>query len=251
LLLAAAWHGATASRLRVAAASGAIVALAFLCTTPWLVRNYLVLGGWVPLRSNFGMELLLGNNPDATGTTFGTYPNDPNSLIFRHHPYVNKGEQAHYKELGELAYYKEKQQQALQWIGEHPVQFVGLTVRRFRWYWFPSSSMWPTWAPFREATALSYWPFGLGCLLGVASLVRQRHPHRWFVVAAVFGPSLAYMVTHVDPRYRYPTLALSALIACHYALPAMTALGQALVGAVAKTRAAWFAPRLPVLGRKF
>jgi hypothetical protein len=244
LLLAAAWWRPSAGRLRVTVASGAILALALLCLTPWLVRNYIELGGFVPVRSNFGMEFLIGNNPEANGTTFGTFPDDTHSLIFKNHPYPNKLEQAHYKEIGELAYYKEKQQLALRWIGEHPLQFLGLTVLRFRWYWFPISSMWPSWTPLRVATALSYWPFGLGCLLGVASLVRGRHPYRWFVVAAVFGPSLAYMATHVDPRYRYPTFALSVLVTCHYTLPALAALGRFPAGVLLRTRAAWSVPRL-------
>ena len=37
-------------------------AIAILCCVPWTVRNYLVFHELVPLRSNLGMELYVGNN---------------------------------------------------------------------------------------------------------------------------------------------------------------------------------------------
>ena len=36
-----------------------------LCCLPWTVRNYRVLHAFVPLRSVLGLQLWVGNNPDA------------------------------------------------------------------------------------------------------------------------------------------------------------------------------------------
>ena len=41
-----------------------------LIIAPWTIRNYAVLGGFVPVKSQFGFTLWVGNNPYATGTTF-------------------------------------------------------------------------------------------------------------------------------------------------------------------------------------
>ena len=34
---------------------------------PWTIRNYRVFGKFIVLRSNFGLELWLGNNPERYG----------------------------------------------------------------------------------------------------------------------------------------------------------------------------------------
>ena len=37
--------------------------IGFVCVLPWMIRNYVVLSGFVPIRSNFGLELAVGNRP--------------------------------------------------------------------------------------------------------------------------------------------------------------------------------------------
>src|SRR4029077_4624414 len=39
-----------------------------ICLIPWTVRNYRAFGKVIVLRSNFGLELWLGNNPNVTDT---------------------------------------------------------------------------------------------------------------------------------------------------------------------------------------
>ena len=36
-----------------------------LVLAPWTIRNYLLLGGLVPLTTNVGVNLYIGNNPNA------------------------------------------------------------------------------------------------------------------------------------------------------------------------------------------
>jgi 4-amino-4-deoxy-L-arabinose transferase-like glycosyltransferase len=49
------------------AAASAVIFVA--CIAPWSVRNYLVFHQFIPLRSNFGLELWLGNNSSGYDTS--------------------------------------------------------------------------------------------------------------------------------------------------------------------------------------
>src|SRR5262249_8486901 len=40
---------------------------------------------------------------------------------------------------------------------------------------------------------------------------------RWHYSAALIAPSLSYLITHVDLRYRYPTVPLGAFVSCQLA----------------------------------
>lgn len=111
--------------------------------SPWLVRNRLVFGRWVFLRSNFGFELALGNYHDSNGRGWGGG-----------HPSGNPKEFQKYVKMGEIAYNDARQREALEFIKEYPGEFMSLNAKRFvyfwdgsamdyfspsAWYWFPSS----------------------------------------------------------------------------------------------------------------
>ena len=46
----------------------------------------------MPLRSNFGLELALGNNPWANGKSYDTSWDDPNCMNRRIHPFGSREE---------------------------------------------------------------------------------------------------------------------------------------------------------------
>jgi hypothetical protein len=105
--------------------------IAILMVSPWTVRNYYALGGFIPIRSNFGLELWIGNNPEATGHTHITpNPDIPDSPFSRLHPYLSPNEQTRLARLGELNYMKEKQKLTLDWIQHNPNRFLILTLKR-------------------------------------------------------------------------------------------------------------------------
>ena len=62
-----------------------------LACTPWTVRNYFALHAFVPLRSNFGLELWRFNNPGPP-----------------YHPARDAIELRKYIQMGEVAYMREK-----------------------------------------------------------------------------------------------------------------------------------------------
>lgn len=199
-------------RRRILLGSGILAVVSLLIVSPWIWRNYIVLGGFVPLRSNFGLELYDGNNALATGKTYVPSNHDHDNPMRLMHPIFGGAELAHLKDVGELRYMKEKQQRALEWIAENPAGFAWLTGERFRLFWFPPAEMWEPNNSGRAFKSLVFTLLGLGTFGGIVCLCWTGHPQRWLFAAAVLGPTLVYLITHVDTRYRYPVFALSALL---------------------------------------
>jgi hypothetical protein len=176
---------------------------------PWIYRNYRVLGGVVPMRSNFGLELYIGNHDHADGHTFEE-PRDPQHGFETRHPLFSAKEQVRYKELGELNYHRDRRDAALAWIGEHPAHFAWLTGVRFCQYWFPTVGR-------DMSLARSLW-FGflsIGSVVALVLMYWERHPFRWHYLAMLIGPSLPFMITHVSPRYRFFTIWVSTLLTAY------------------------------------
>jgi hypothetical protein len=101
LMKAAGWR--TLFRLGLMAAP-----FALLLMLPWWIRNYMMLGAFVPLTTTSGIGLWIGNNPDATG---GWVPMP-----------------ASYQGMPEVEMSRRAGQEAIQWIGAHPFDFVKLTL---------------------------------------------------------------------------------------------------------------------------
>jgi hypothetical protein len=204
-------------RRKEVALSGLLMfGISLVLVIPWGVRNYYALGGFIPIRSNFGLELAIGNNPQATGKTFITYADDPNSPAYNMHPNSSPKERNRLAQIGERAYMKEKQQMAVQWMKDNPGKAFKLTLTRFRLFWFPTKDAWPRSSAKSLYKSLIFSLIGLWMFGELFELLLFRHPTRWLLAAAVIGPSLIYMVTHADPRYRYPVFGLSTLLACSF-----------------------------------
>jgi hypothetical protein len=216
IIFASEWIIKRQQRRQIVTAGLAMTLLIAVMITPWVIRNYYALGGFIPVRSNFGLELAIGNNPQATGKTFITYADDPNSPAYNMHPNSSHKERARMTEIGELAYMREKQQMSVQWMKEHPGKTIELTLARFRYFWFPPEDEWPRSSNLRLYKSLFFSLIGLWMFGELMVLILSRHPRAWLLAAVVIGPSLIYMVTHADPRYRYPIFGLSTLLACNF-----------------------------------
>jgi hypothetical protein len=48
---------------------------------------------------------------------------------------------------------------------------------------------------------------------GLVWMVVRRQRYAWILVSAVIGPSVLYVITHVDPRHRYVVFGLTTLVA--------------------------------------
>lgn len=108
-------------------ALGAIVAC-----IPWAWRNYRVFHEFLFIRSNFGLELRLANHDGADADIDVTVAREGDS--FRH-PSVNLKEAQKVRDLGEAEYMRQSENEALNWIREHPQKFVLLTMMRVFYFW--------------------------------------------------------------------------------------------------------------------
>jgi Dolichyl-phosphate-mannose-protein mannosyltransferase len=182
----------SASLAKPAAALG----LAILCCIPWTIRNYAVFHRLVPLRSNFPLELYIGNNENYGGTRARWPP-----------PITKERETVRYFRLGETAFMDEELRKATTFIRAHPGKAVTLTAKRFVAFWAGVANPLDT---FPEAellvkilivcAALS----GLGALGGIIVLALRHSPYT--IPLAVFPIvfPLIYYITHTSIRYRHP-----------------------------------------------
>jgi len=181
-----------------------IVATLLACS-PWMLHNYVVLGS-PGLRTNLGVELRVGNNPDADGRHQTQYhPADPRNT-------------PRYVLLGEAEYAQEAKQRAVRWMWEHPAEFASLCLTRARLFWFgedPRSDSrhsqgrvaandpkaWIKW--------LATLAGGVGALTSIL-VVRPRGRRVLFLIGVLALFPIPYYITHVSERYRFPIDSLLA-----------------------------------------
>ena len=68
--------------------AAAIVSFGLIADMPWVLRNYVLFHRFIPLRSNLGLELWIGNHPSSDGTTYGKISDEGRGTFFwAHHPF--------------------------------------------------------------------------------------------------------------------------------------------------------------------
>lgn len=93
-----------------------LVAIAALCSivtvAPWVVRNRLVLGKWIPIKSNFVYEVWKSQCSDDDGVIDGK--------TLTSHPWVSAGVQRReYAAVGEIAFVAARWPEVRLWINCH------------------------------------------------------------------------------------------------------------------------------------
>jgi hypothetical protein len=166
----------------------ALTATAFLVLLPWAIRNTYVFGSSVFLRSNFGLELQIGNNELAR--PMSTQINAPGGAFARYHPTSNTEEAQEVLRLGEVEYNRRKLWQALNWIGDNPLAFVRLTVARALAFWFPRTE--------RRVQSLIIW-----IITAVAFIGLLVAPLRAGIASVWLSYPAIYYILQIDNRYRY------------------------------------------------
>jgi 4-amino-4-deoxy-L-arabinose transferase-like glycosyltransferase len=175
----------------VVAVLGALAVL-----TPWTVHNYRALHIVRPIRDNFWMECWAGNN----GDTF-------ESNAKWAHPASSDIEMKRFVSVGEIAYLAEKQVLASNFIRQHPMFFVSISLRRAFSYWTGFWSFAPAYLqqePLQNADILFCTSMSALMLLGAFNLWRRDTTTAlpYLVLIALFP--LTYYVTHASPDYRQP-----------------------------------------------
>jgi len=158
----------------------------------WPARNLAVMHAWIPLRSNFGYELWMGNHASGSG-----------EFIQELNPLENAVERAQFVARGELPFMRWKSDIAIQYIRTHPRQFIGWTAFRIGRFW---TAAWPGFV----VAAL----FSGFALLGLAILWRKRPDLRLYAIPLALYP-LPYYITHPDGRFRNVIDPLLAILAAY------------------------------------
>ncbi len=92
--------------------------------TPWLIRDALLFGRFIPMRDSMGLELWMGNNGYSERFTSDQL-----------HPLHDANELAMYNSMGELAYMDWKSTQAKAYIHAHEGWFARMCLRRAVYLW--------------------------------------------------------------------------------------------------------------------
>lgn len=171
--------------------------LAILCCVPWTIRNYAVFHRFVPLRSNFPLELYIGNNENYDDK----HPHYPGSV-------TKERETLRYFRMGETPFMDEERRKAIDFIVSHPRVEIILFGERFAAFWtglpnalqnFLATDSWLV-----RVLMLGAVLSGIGALAGIIVLVRRRSEYTFpLATYPVIFPFL-YYITHTSLRYRHP-----------------------------------------------
>lgn len=102
-------------------APAAVCALCIVVLTPWMVRNYVVFGKFVFIKSNFGQVLYASNNERVSP--------------WESYAYVDVKEKALLQQMGEIAHNRYSLLRGLAWIGAHKYEYALRCLKRIPAFW--------------------------------------------------------------------------------------------------------------------
>jgi len=168
-----------------------------IALVPWTIRNYRVFGKFIVLRSNFGLELWLGNNPDVTDTSAEWQ-----------HPNTNVAEGEKYKRMGEIAYMAEKEHEAIAYMRTHPSETLNFMFHRFVSHWLAFSDspadVWENGTVYSRSFLILNSLLSVLCLLGALYAHRSGDPEAFLYAMVLLVFPLVFYLTHASMRYRFP-----------------------------------------------
>ena len=162
------------------------------CLVPWMVRNSIVFHRFIPMRTNFGAEFEMGNNPYLEGTVIGS----PVALAYQ---------EARLDRMGEVQYSKMQGRKAMERIRRDPGTFLALTVRRFYYFWADvphAANRGKEWTEYLRG--LNFQFASLVGVLGLVLAVRRRVPGAVLFAMAFAVIPFVYYFVFVQARFRHP-----------------------------------------------
>lgn len=205
----------------------AATAIFIVGTSPWTIRNYVTFHKALPFRSNFGLELWLGNNP-AVPDTWAPFL----------HPDADPKEASKYARMTEIPYMEEKQSEALRFMREHPADVARFTFRRFEANWLGTweapTDAWAESSAFERLMLAENCTLSLLSLLGVlfAFRARQEAALPFAMILLVFP--LVFYLTHPAGRYRFPIDPVLTILSVYALAHSLSSLRQRM-GAFARS----------------
>jgi dolichyl-phosphate-mannose-protein mannosyltransferase len=193
------------------------VALMFvLAVLPWTIRNYYAVDGWVFVKSNFGLELWLGNHPSSSTKEL--------------HPMFSFPERFRLIMEGEADYNRGKQRMAVAYIKAHPGEFIKKSWSRVLDTWSARDDSWvDAWIAALHLSREDIWLCSVfsvvsfaGLLLAVLTQGMESLPP---AMCLVLFP-IPYYITHTALRYRHPIDPLMTIFAVYALSRLWRALSQ-------------------------
>lgn len=181
-------------------------AVSFLVVAPWTVRNWRLFKSFVPVATNFGVTLWIGNNPDATG---GFYANDGRP-VYEHVPATLREKLRGHNEAEQSRIFAAE---SWRWMCDHPRHWVELRTKAFGYFW-TEENYWlkdafyetnPGQARPNPALMLLTFAFLAATALGIfLTLGRWRELMPIYLLLLTY--TTIYTLTHADitNRYRLP-----------------------------------------------
>lgn len=165
-----------------------------LACLPWTLRNHRAFDAWFFIRSNFGLELRMGNHEGAEAT-MDAMDRAPEQ---RHvHPRAMEEEARKVQQLGEAVYMRRAGREAMHWIAANPTRFAELTATRVVHWWLGPLDDPPTGFLVSLLTLLALvGAWRVGPVLTV--------PARAALLVPALTYPLVYYVMAYMPRYREP-----------------------------------------------
>jgi hypothetical protein len=197
-----AWSRGAWSRLAL------VLLIAGLTLAPWTIRNYLLFGRLIPLKSNLIFE------------AYQSQCLQPDGLLhdFKRHPgRANGPESQEYRTLGEMAYLDRKRQQFWQAVRADPIDFLDRVADRLLaatlWYVpfnrdYEEKQPWLLW--------LGRWthplPFLAFVVLLFTAAIKPLHKAQWLALGLYVLHLFPYILVSYYERYAAPLLAVKALL---------------------------------------
>lgn len=175
---------------------------------PWTIRNYVVFHKLIPFRSNFALELWLGNNPGV-----------PDSWSPWLHPNDDRSEAAKYAQMTEILYMEEKQQEAIRFIRTHPLDTLNFTLHRFSNNWLgmdqSPSEVWNHVSLQVKLIIAGNCLFPVLSLLGILFAYREQNEAAVPLALVLLFFPLVFYITHASTRYRHPMDSVMLVLAVY------------------------------------
>jgi hypothetical protein len=182
------------------------VALMFvLAVLPWTIRNYYAADGWVFVKSNFGLELWIGNHPDSYKKEL--------------HPMFSFPERFRLIMEGEANYSRGKTRLAMAYIKANPREFLKKSWDRVLDTWSAREDSWSDgWIAALHLSRADIWicsAFSVisfaGLLVALLAIGMEALPPA--ICLLVFP--IPYYITHTALRYRHPIDPLMTIFAVY------------------------------------
>jgi hypothetical protein len=186
------------------------VVMSILTVAPWVVRNYVLFGRFIPVKSNLAYELYQSQVLQPGGVLRGN--------IFGSHPYATDGEERwEYRRVGEMAYLDKKMQLFKEALHQQPMDFVERMANRFfaatlEYTPFDAGEEvrrpWMMWL-----SRLTYpLPFLSLLVLLIAIPWRPLSGAEGIVVGVYLTYLLPYVIISYYDRYKFPLLAAEVIL---------------------------------------